>query len=275
MPLAHPIFPIGAAWNVIQAQPHWRAIDFISDLHLQVSQTPTFDAWRTYMATTPADALFILGDLFEVWVGDDMLTDASSPHPFESQCQAVLTQAAQRIPIFLITGNRDFLLGSVFAATCAVSLLSDPAVLNFDGQRWLLSHGDALCLGDSDYQAFRTLVRGPAWQADFLAKPLAERQTIARGLRSQSEARKAGAASYADVDPVYARHWLQATRCTTLIHGHTHRPANHTLHAPPGTDQKPLRRWVLSDWDASATPPRLEVLRLRAGQLPERMAPMA
>jgi len=253
-----------------QAPVHWRNIDIISDLHLQASAPATFAAWRDYMARTPADAMFILGDLFEVWVGDDIVGAADDPEAdFARQCQAILQATAQRLPIYFMHGNRDFLLGASFAQAAGMTLLSDPHVLAFDQQRWLLSHGDALCVGDVDYQQFRQQVRNSAWQNSFLAKPLAARQAIAHGLRAQSEARKSGGASYADVDMALAQQWLGNAKADTLIHGHTHRPGEHRLN--PG-EATPRQRIVLSDWDAEARPPRLEVLRLRAGFAPQRVA---
>ena len=253
-----------------QAPAHWRSVDFISDLHLQASQPATFAAWHDYMARTLADALFILGDLFEVWVGDDIVDAANDPEAdFARQCQAILRATAQRLPIYFMHGNRDFLLGTSFTQAAGMTLLSDPFVLNYDQQRWLLSHGDALCVGDVDYQQFRQQVRNSAWQNSFLAKPLAARQAIAHGLRAQSEARKSRGASYADVDAALARQWLGNARANTLIHGHTHRPGEHRLN--PG-EATPQQRVVLSDWDADAQPPRLEVLRLRAGFTPQRVA---
>jgi UDP-2,3-diacylglucosamine hydrolase len=136
-----------------------------------------------------------------------------------------------------------------------VQLLADPTVLTFAGQRWLLSHGDALCLGDVDYLAFRAQVRTPDWQRAFLARALAERQAIAQSLRAESEQRKRSGASYADVDRDAALDWLRAAAAPTLVHGHTHRPADHALDAGH-------RRIVLTDWDLKARPPRAEALRL-------------
>jgi len=255
-------------WPVLAAPARWHRIDFISDLHLQASEAATFAAFQTYLGSTQADALFILGDLFEVWVGDDVASVLHGRPPgFEAQCQHLLAAASERIPLFFLHGNRDFLLGNAFAAASGMTLLPDPTVLVFDAQRWLLSHGDALCLGDTDYRQFRAQVRTPAWQSAFLAKPLAERQIIARSLRAQSESRKTSGAVYADVDTPAALQWLDAAQANTLIHGHTHHPADHLLN-PGGIN--PLRRLVLSDWDAAATPPRLEVLRLRHGATPER-----
>jgi UDP-2,3-diacylglucosamine hydrolase len=225
----------------VRAAPGWRCIDFISDLHLG--------------ADTPADAVFILGDLFEVWVGDDARFDG-----FEARCAGVLTEAAQQRHIGFMVGNRDFLVGAEMLRACGVSALPDPCLLTAFGQRALLSHGDALCLADTDYQAFRTMVRSPQWQADFLAQPLQARRRFARDVRNQSEMRKKGLpspADWADIDIPTATRWLQAAHAPTLIHGHTHRPAT----APLGAG---CERHVLSDWDLDQPPCRAEVLRLAA-----------
>ncbi len=240
----------------LSAPANWRTVDFISDLHLQGAQPDTFDAWCRYMAGTSASAVFILGDLFEVWVGDDAATPAS----FEAQCVAVLQAAAAVRPVYFMHGNRDFLAGPALMAACGATLLDDPTVLSFESRRWLLTHGDALCLADTGYMAFRAQVRTPQWQADFLARPLTERQAIARGLRDASEQRKRDAASNADLDADATRAWLSAASAPMMIHGHTHKPAVHDL----GHGRS---RVVLSDWDACATPQRLEVLRLSASGL--------
>lgn len=253
--------------SVLQAPAHWRCIDFISDLHLQAGDAATFKAWQHFMQHTPADAVFILGDLFEVWVGDDAYDAAqadSTPSSFEARCAQVLQACSARTALFFMHGNRDFLLGSSFAAACAMTLLNDPSVLDFAGQRYLLSHGDALCLGDTDYLQFRAQVRSAAWQEAFLAKPLVERQAIAHALRAQSEQRKRSGQPYADLDANACTDWLHHADTHTLIHGHTHQPGQHEL---PGG----LRRIVLSDWDAAATPPRTEVLRLSSAQPPRRI----
>lgn len=252
---------VAPSWPVLQAPADWRHLDFISDLHLQASEPATFGAWKDYMQTTPADAVFVLGDLFEVWIGDDVVTSATTGPDqvpgFEARCAQVLHAASQRLAIFFMHGNRDFLLGATFARKCGMTLLDDPTVLDFAGQRWLLSHGDALCLDDTDYMKFRAEVRSVPWQQEFLAQPLAKRQEVARGLRIQSEARKRSGTTYADLDEPSVCAWLRAAHARTLIHGHTHKPADHTL--PHG-----LRRITLSDWDAAAKPPRTEILRLSA-----------
>jgi UDP-2,3-diacylglucosamine hydrolase len=235
----------------LPAAPSWRSVDCISDLHLQPAEPATFAAWQAYMAATPADAIFILGDLFEAWPGDDVLNTEG----FEAGCAAVLREATRTRPVYFLHGNRDFLVGDAFARATGVQLLADPTVLTFAGRRWLLSHGDALCLGDVDYLKFRAQVRAPDWQHAFLARPLAERQAIAQSLRAESEQRKQSGASYADVDREAALAWLGVAGAPTLVHGHTHRPADHVLDAGH-------RRIVLSDWDLGAPRPRAEALRL-------------
>ena len=245
--------PALPAFETLEAPAGWRTVEFISDLHLQASEPATFAAWERYMQHTAAGAVFILGDLFEVWIGDDAVAQTG----FAADCAAVLAKASRSRPIFFMHGNRDFLVGDVFTRAVGVQLLVDPTVLVCAGQRWLLSHGDQLCLADTDYLRFRSQVRSMAWQGNFLALPLAERDAIARHLRSESEARKPPPDGYADVDTAAAQAWLLAAGASTMIHGHTHRPAEH------GLGEK-LQRIVLSDWDAGATPPRLEALRLDA-----------
>lgn len=235
------------------APPGWRTIDFISDLHLQPAEAATVRAWRDYLASTPAQAVFILGDLFEAWPGDDDLAEPG----FSADCAAALRQAGATRDLFVMHGNRDFLLGDGFARATGARLLADPTVLAFAGRRWLLSHGDALCLGDTEYMQFRARARDPAWQRELLARPLAERRALAVTLRAQSEDRKRSGAVYADVDAAEAARWLQAAGADVLVHGHTHKPGEHEV--APG-----LRRIVLSDWDLAARRPRAEVLRLTA-----------
>jgi UDP-2,3-diacylglucosamine hydrolase len=247
----------------LRAPAHWQAVEFISDLHLQPGEPLTFEVWRAFLqrpVSQRADALFILGDLFEVWVGDDVLeSSASTDQHFWRACSEALKRFSTDTPVYFMAGNRDFLLGTSGLQACGMQGLHDPTRFEFLGQHWLLSHGDALCLADTDYMRFRAQVRQPTWQRDFLARPLSERTAVARDLREQSEARKRSTANdpslWADVDTIAARTTLQTAGARTLIHGHTHRPALHAL----GDD---LQRVVLSDWDAAANPPRAEVLRL-------------
>lgn len=236
----------------LQAPLAWRTIEFISDLHLQAEDAATFDAWRRYIRQSAADALFILGDLFDVWAGDD---SAVVPG-FAADCAAVLKAATARIDVFFMAGNRDFLVGGKWLRACGVQPLADPTVLEFGGRRWLLTHGDALCTQDTEYMRFRKQVRDPLWQSEFLSKPPSERQAIAAAIREHSETRKRSGVPYGDVAEEDARAWLEAANADVMIHGHTHRPADHLLGAG--------RRIVLSDWDAAGTPVRLQVLRLSA-----------
>jgi UDP-2,3-diacylglucosamine hydrolase len=257
----------------LRAPAHWRAVDFFSDLHLQASDPLTFEAWRRYLQRPTdqrADALFILGDLFEVWVGDDALLpqadDAHHPErQFQRDCVALLREHSRHTPTFFMAGNRDFLLGPAALMAAGMVGLSDPTVLVFRQQAWLLSHGDALCLEDVDYMLFRAEVRSPKWQQDFLSQPLCKREALARDLRARSEARKVlqrgDASLWADVDAEAAKRWLLRAGAHTLIHGHTHRPARHSLGERDGV---PLERVVLSDWDLGAKPPRADVLQLNA-----------
>ena len=231
----------------------WRAIDFISDLHLCSALPRTFDAFAAHLQHTQADAVFILGDLFEAWVGDDLAQRA-----FEAQVVEAMAQAASHRQIGFMAGNRDFLAGARFLRDSGSMGLPDPTVLDAWGQRVLLSHGDALCLADAPYQAFRAEVRSPHWQQAFLAKPLAERVAIAADIRKASQGRQFDGAADADIDVATAVRWMHAMGAREMVHGHTHRPASADL--APG-----FKRHVLSDWDLDQGR-RAEVLRLtRAG----------
>lgn len=244
--------------RTVRARAHWRQIDFISDLHLHAGDQATFAAWRHYLRSTSAQAVFVLGDLFEVWVGDDVLSapDPSAPdHAFVLSCVQVLRQAGERLDLFFLCGNRDFLLGPRCLQACAMQGLDDPCVLALGHTRWLLSHGDALCLDDVAYQQFRAMVRSPAWQSGFLAQPLAQRQASARQLRRQSEQVKRSHPVLVDADTEAALAWMQEADAKVLVHGHTHQPADHQLAGG-------RRRVVLSDWDLQAAPQRAQVLRL-------------
>jgi len=255
----------------LTAPAEWRRLDFISDLHLSPETPATLAALERHLQETTADAVILLGDIFEVWIGDDARTE-----PFEAGCLAMLRKAAERLALFFMVGNRDFIAGQAMAAAGGMTLLADPTVLVAFEQRWLLTHGDALCLEDKPYQAFRAQVRNPAWQQAWLARPLAERAALARQMRAASKARQADAAAkgegmggelWADLDREACIAWLEAAGSTDMINGHTHRPATHELASG-------LRRHVLSDWDLdSATPPRAEVLRLRRAGL--RRIPLA
>lgn len=240
----------------LQAPVDWTCIDVLSDVHLQASDVQTHALWVQHLQASPAQALFILGDLFEVWVGDDILGRPG----FEADCARALAQISRRKAVFFLAGNRDFLIGPAFAQATGVQLLYEPVVLHAFGEPWLLAHGDALCVEDHAYQRFRAQVRAPAWQQGFLAQPLDQRLALARHMREESQRQQAALAEHADVDPDLAQRWLQLAGATQLIHGHTHRPGTYPLNA----HGQALVRHVLSDWDARATPPRGDVLRLSA-----------
>lgn len=238
-----------------------QCVDLVSDLHLCPALPRTTEAFLAFLGRTRADALFLLGDVFEAWVGDDVLTQ-----PFERRCVDALRKAAARMPVWVMHGNRDFLLGPAFFAASGAQPLADPTLVLAHGEAWLLSHGDALCTGDAEYQAFRRQVRQPAWQAAFLARPLTERQALARQMRDASQAHQqaTGASEWAEIDPALASQWLAAAGAGTLVHGHTHRPGT----APLGDGQQ---RHVLSDWDLDQGQ-RAEVLRWTP-QGAQRLAP--
>jgi len=237
------------------APAHWRAIDFISDLHLAEDTPRGFDAWSSYMLGTSADAVFMLGDLFEVWVGDDARHDG-----FEARCMKVLQRAVAERHVAFMAGNRDFMVGAAFLEACGVHRIVDPTLVEAFGTAAVVSHGDALCIDDIEYQAFRRMVRDPQWQAEQLRHPLAQRRALAQQMRSRSADAHAqrAPADWVDVDVATASQWLFDADARTLIHGHTHRPAHDRW--PQG-----LQRYVLSDWELDHGPaPRADVLRWSA-----------
>jgi len=239
------------AFFEFSAEPQWRSVEFISDLHLAPEGPATVERWAAYLRDTRADAVFILGDLFEAWIGDD----ARTPGSFALAAAGVLAEAASRRHVAFMVGNRDFLVGAAMLRDCGVTALPDPTVLDAWGQRVLLTHGDALCLDDTAYLAFRSQVRGEAWRRAFLAQPLVQRAQLARGMRDASEVHKRAQAVWADVDPAAAVAWMHAAGARDLVHGHTHRPGSELI--APG-----FIRHVLSDWDCDAAPRRAQVLRL-------------
>ena len=258
--------PLGAA-SEIHAAPHWRGIELLSDLHLGEQAPATAHALAEHLAASDADLIVLLGDLFEVWIGDEQLDIPADPVSPMAQALQALAEAARRRPVAMLTGNRDFLLGPEAARRLGWTVLPDRCVLQAFGHRQVLVHGDAECLDDRDYQRFRAQVRTPGWREAFLARPLAERMAVARSLRDGSEQRKReqGLAGYADLDCAEMLSLLAAAGADRLIHGHTHRPGDERL--GPG-----LSRHVLSDWDLDGQhgPARAEVLRLDARGLHRR-----
>lgn len=258
--------PLGAA-SEIHAAPHWRGIELLSDLHLGEQAPATAHALAEHLAASDADLIVLLGDLFEVWIGDEQLDAPADPASPMAQALQALAEAARRRPVAMLTGNRDFLLGPEAARRLGWTVLPDRCVLQAFGHRQVLVHGDAECLDDRDYQRFRAQVRTPGWREAFLARPLAERMAVARSMRDGSEQRKReqGLAGYADLDRAEMLSLLAAAGADRLIHGHTHRPGDERL--GPG-----LSRHVLSDWDLDGQhgPARAEVLRLDARGLHRR-----
>lgn len=243
--------PLTAGPPTFEAPAHWRAIDLISDLHLAQGTPRVFDAWAAHLRHTDADAVFILGDLFEVWIGDDM-----AERGFEARCVEVLRAAARRVRVAFMPGNRDFLVGDAMLESAGVFRLADPTLVVAFGQRVVLSHGDALCVDDVAYQRYRGVVRRPALQRLFAALPLAMRRGIGAAVHRRSSRREPRPeGGFVDVDGASALALLRQAGAPTLVHGHTHAPATHAL-APD------FARHVLSDWelDGSSTP-RAEVMR--------------
>ena len=218
-------------------------IFFISDLHLSPRSPGATSLFLRFLAgpARQAQALYILGDFFEAWIGDDDI-DA----PFHARIVAALRAASDAgLQIFLQHGNRDFLLGERFAAAAGVRLLPDPYDLALPEWSFVLSHGDALCLDDAAYQAFRHKVRDPAWQQRMLAKPRWLRRLVARLMRWRSRTRQQALANpYTDLQPLATDDFLREHAYATFIHGHTHQPATHD-HIVDGIH---VQRWVLADW---------------------------
>jgi UDP-2,3-diacylglucosamine hydrolase len=218
---------------------------FVSDLHLTTGSKAVSERFAAFLADTAqagTDTLFILGDLFEYWIGDDDLAD-----PFNARIAGLLRQLADcGTQLFFIAGNRDFLLGETFFHATGMQRLDDVEKVGAGDTAILLMHGDTLCTDDLPYQEFRRQVRNSAWQKAFLARPLAERRTEVAALRERSrEAMQAKSAQIMDVNPAAVRAVLEASGCTQLIHGHTHRPGCEHITLSAGVTAE---RWVLSDW---------------------------
>ena len=219
---------------------------FISDLHLSEERPHTTAAFLAFLAekAIACEQLYILGDFFDAWIGDD------DDRPLAAEIANALRKISDHgVQVFFQHGNRDFLLGDTYAARCGMQLLPELCVIEHACRRYLLAHGDQFCTQDAAYQQFRELVRNPEWQRDFLAKPLTERRAIAAQLRAKSkEANSIKAEDIMDVTPSEIETALVANQCGSLIHGHTHRPARHTLALPDGSTAE---RIVLSDWQES------------------------
>ena len=222
-----------------KAQPETVAL-FVSDLHLSAQMPKTAAAFFRFLEEEAATTrqLYLLGDIFEYWAGDDDLND-----PFNRKVIDALRALSHKgVALFWMAGNRDFLVGDAFAKATGMRLLPDPYVADIGGRHILLVHGDAQCTDDKDYMEFRSQVRNPAWQNAFLAKPLAERKMIIEGMREGSrDAQRKKSMAIMDVNTNEIARLFDTHQVDIMIHGHTHRPAIHR--------EAKRVRYVLSDWD--------------------------
>lgn len=222
-----------------------KPILFISDLHLEAERPDITQAFFSFLEehASKAQALYILGDFFNVWLGDDYVTELNT-----QVAEALQTLTKAGLKIKLMHGNRDFLMGKDFAKRCGAELIEEPYLLAAYEQEILLMHGDILCTRDLDYMAFRSMVRDPEWQESFLARPIAERIAYAEQAREQSKAMSSNKAEdIMDVTPEAVTALMQKYKIDTLIHGHTHRPYIHNLNS--GSETSSAKRLVLGDWE--------------------------
>ena len=239
-----------------QAQPA-RAALVVSDLHLQAAMPRTTEAFFNFLHTqaTKTRQLYLLGDIFEAWAGDDDIADAYNRLVVEE----IKNISARGIEVFWIAGNRDFLVGEQFAKTCNITLLPDPFVTTIADRLLVLTHGDAYCTDDAAYMEFRAQVRDAEWQRNFLALPLTQRKAIIENLRAGSRAAQRDKSyEIMDVNDEAIAGLFEQTASATMIHGHTHRPARHDYQE----DGKTRVRYVLSDWDLDGAAPRGDWLAL-------------
>ena len=220
----------------------------ISDLHLEEQRRDITDAFVNFLQENrgKCSALYVLGDLFEVWIGDDV----------KSPLAALIAESLREFSeggsaVHLMHGNRDFLLGTDFAAKCSASLIQDPHLFEEQGLQVLLLHGDSLCTDDVDYQQFRTMVRDPQWQSTFLGKSIEERISYAEEARKQSQAATdKKSMAIMDVNPTAVEALFHSSGQRFIIHGHTHRPAIHEVALEKNITEEIMgKRIVLGDWD--------------------------
>lgn len=236
--------------NKVKLQgPVWLA----SDIHLGPATPATAEAFLGFLdaAADEAAALLLPGDIFDAWIGDDVVQMAP---PWLATALQGLKRTAARIPLWLGRGNRDFLIGTDLANALGAHLLPEPALLETDYGRILLTHGDEYCTDDTAYQQFRTMVRDPQWQAEFLAKSIPERMSMAQQARGESQsANQMKSAEIMDVNAQAVEEAFRTAEVNILVHGHTHRPARHVLEI----GGRRCERWVLPDWECDhANPPR-------------------
>lgn len=229
--------------------PIWLA----SDLHLGPATPATAEAFLAFLqaAEEEAAALLLPGDIFDAWIGDDVIRAAP---PWLATALTALRTTASRIPLWLGRGNRDFLIGEELAGAVGAKLLPEPALLRTDYGDVLLTHGDEFCTDDAAYQQFRQMVRNPQWQAAFLAKTIPERLAMAQQARGESQMANQGKSmEIMDVNAGAIEQAFRDSGVALMVHGHTHRPARHVLEV----DGSKRERWVLPDWDCDhVSPPR-------------------
>ncbi|CUJ44043.1 UDP-2,3-diacylglucosamine diphosphatase [Achromobacter xylosoxidans] len=229
--------------------PVWLA----SDLHLGPATPATAEAFLAFLqaAEEEAAALLLPGDIFDAWIGDDVIRAAP---PWLATALTALRTTASRIPLWLGRGNRDFLIGEELAGAVGARLLPEPALLQTDYGDVLLTHGDEFCTDDAAYQQFRQMVRNPQWQAAFLAKTIPERLAMAQQARGESQmANQSKSMEIMDVNAAAVEQAFRDSGVALMVHGHTHRPARHVLKV----DGSKRERWVLPDWDCDhVSPPR-------------------
>lgn len=225
-------------------------IHFISDLHISSQSPGVARRFLHYLENSAIQVqqLFILGDFFEAWPGDDCIDDPGEQLNREIVC-ALKKLSDAGVSVSVMHGNRDFLLGATFAKRSGATLIADPHEFSVPTAKFVLSHGDALCTADHEYQAFRATVRQQDWQTSFLSRPLVERKAIAAAMRQQSERAKEDKLRQQhtylmDIDVVATEDFLRRHEATFFIHGHTHRPAQHVHRV----DNRTIERWVLADW---------------------------
>lgn len=215
---------------------------FISDLHLSPERQEIIDLFLQFMneRAKQARTLYILGDFFEVWIGDDYI-----PEELQNVIRALAEYSSAGNKLYFIRGNRDFLLRKEFEEMTGCEILPDPCLIDLDGKPTLISHGDMLCTDDVEYMEFRKKVRAPSWQKNFLNQSIEERLAFANDAREQSKIKtKNKPLQIMDANPNAILKLMSKYNVEQMIHGHTHRPAIHTIK----TDQNPLTRIVLGDW---------------------------
>ena len=240
---------------------------FISDLHLEADRPEIGEQFLDFLDDEAADAeaLYILGDFFEYWVGDD---DPDEYYASINRYLRAFTDSG--VPVYFMHGNRDFMIGERFAAETGVTILPDPYPLELYGKSVLLSHGDAMCTDDVEYQQIRAMTRNPEWQSMMLGKPLEERIAIAKHVRAQSQERnKTLSESIVDVNPDAVRETISDHGVEILLHGHTHRPGIHGIEV----DDRFAKRVVLGDWYDQGSVVRWDEDGLELSAMPRRVDP--